>query len=76
MGAFILGGFTSLISGYIGMMIAVITNVRTTKEAASGIHAAFKVAFRGGAVLGFTLVGLALMTLTFLIMLYKSLLDP
>lgn len=57
-------------------MIAVITNVKTTKESASGIHAAFKVAFRGGAVLGFTLVGLALLTLVFLIMLYKNLFDP
>jgi len=30
-GAFLIGGFTSIIAGYIGMRIAVYTNVRTTK---------------------------------------------
>lgn len=35
--AFIIGGFTSIISGYIGMRIAVYTNVRTTKESATDI---------------------------------------
>lgn len=35
--AFIIGGFTSIISGYIGMRIAVYTNVRTTKECATDI---------------------------------------
>jgi len=35
--AFIVGGFTSIVSGYIGMRIAVYTNVRTTKECATDI---------------------------------------
>jgi inorganic pyrophosphatase len=35
--AFIIGGFTSIVSGYIGMRIAVYTNVRTTKESATDI---------------------------------------
>lgn len=65
--AFIVGAFTSIISGYIGMMVAVKANVRTTKEAAcNGIHSAFMVAYRGGEVLGFVLVGLALMVFTLL----------
>jgi len=46
--AFIIGGFTSIISGYIGMKIAVYTNVRTTKECATDIHDGFVVAYRGG----------------------------
>ena len=46
--AFIIGGFTSIISGYIGMKIAVYTNVRTTKECAENIHKGFVVAYRGG----------------------------
>jgi len=46
--AFIIGGFTSIISGYIGMRIAVYTNVRTTKESAQDIHRGFVVAYRGG----------------------------
>lgn len=61
--AFIVGGFTSILSGYIGMRIAVYTNVRTTKECAEDIHKGFVVAYRGGQVLGFVLVGLALLIL-------------
>jgi len=61
--AFFVGGFTSILSGYIGMRIAVYTNVRTTKECAEDIHKGFVVAYRGGEVLGFVLVGLALLVL-------------
>ena len=69
---FLLGAVTSIISGYIGMQIAVRANVRTAKEARHGLDRAFNVAFRGGLVLGFTLVGLALLVLIILIIIYKS----
>jgi len=69
---FLLGAFTSIIAGYIGMQIAVRANVRTAKEARHSLDGAFNVAFRGGLVLGFTLVGLALLVLVLLIMAYKS----
>lgn len=46
--AFIIGGMTSIFSGYIGMRIAVYTNVRTTKECATDIQNGFVVAYRGG----------------------------
>jgi H+-translocating diphosphatase len=65
------GGLTSIISGYIGMMVAVYTNVRTTKECAESIHKGFVVAYRGGQVLGFVLVGLALLVLQVLIAIYR-----
>lgn len=71
--AFIVGGFTSILSGYIGMRIAVYTNVRTTKECAEDIHKGFVVAYRGGQVLGFILVGLALLVLQLVIIVYKAL---
>jgi len=71
--AFLVGGLTSIASGYIGMMIAVYTNVRTTKECAEDIHKGFVVAYRGGQVLGFVLVGLALLILQILIAVYKRL---
>ena len=45
------------------MRIAVYTNVRTTKESAEDIQKGFVVAYRGGQVLGFVLVGLALFIL-------------
>jgi Na+/H+-translocating membrane pyrophosphatase len=67
---FVLGAVTSIVSGYIGMTIAVKANVRTCKEATFDLDRAFKVAFKGGIVLGFTLVGLALLVLVILIMIY------
>ena len=70
--AFLIGGFTSILSGYIGMRIAVYTNVRTTKECASDIADGFIVAYRGGQVLGFVLVGLALLVLQILIIVYQA----
>lgn len=70
--AFLIGGFTSIIAGYIGMKIATFTNVRTTYLCAEDIHKGFVVAYRGGQVLGFTLVGLALLILQILIMVYKK----
>jgi inorganic pyrophosphatase len=39
---------TSILSGYIGMRIAVYTNVRTTKECTKDISNGFVVAYRGG----------------------------
>ena len=72
---FLLGAFTSVISGYIGMQIAVRANVRTAKEARHSLDKAFNVAFRGGLVLGFVLVGLALLVLILIIMVYLSLFE-
>lgn len=54
------------------MRIAVYTNVRTTKECCTSIHDGFVVAYRGGQVLGFVLVGLALLILQLLIIFYKA----
>lgn len=71
--AFLVGGTTSILAGYIGMRIAVYTNVRTTKECANDISNGFVVAYRGGQVLGFVLVGLALLVLECLILIYKEL---
>lgn len=74
--AFLIGGFTSIIAGYIGMRIATFTNVRTTYLCAEDIHKGFVVAYRGGQVLGFCLVGLALLILQILIIIYKAIYLP
>jgi inorganic pyrophosphatase len=58
------------------MKIAVYTNVRTTYECAEDIHKGFVVAYRGGQVLGFVLVGLALVILQVLIIIYKAIYNP
>lgn len=70
--AFIVGGLTSIACGFIGMRVAVYTNVRTTFESAEDIHKGFVVAYRGGQVLGFVLVGLSLCILQTLIIIYRA----
>ena len=72
--AFILGAITSIVSGYIGMKVAVYSNSRTAYSAIHkehGLANAFRVAFRGGSVLGFVLTSLGLLNLTILIYLYE-----
>src|SRR3954447_13262443 len=58
---FFIGAFCSLVAGYIGMRIAVLTNSRVTQAASESRTAALRVAFNGGAVTGLLVVGLALL---------------
>merc|ERR1712087_150939 len=69
--AFIVGAITSMFSGYIGMKIATAANVKVTYLCNIDIDLGFRVAYRGGQVLGFCLVGLALLILEVLILAYK-----
>jgi inorganic pyrophosphatase len=61
--AFLLGASTSIVSGYLGMEIAVFANARTALEARRGVGHGFLVAFRAGAVMGFALTSLGLLVL-------------
>src|SRR3989338_4982034 len=61
---FIVGAVASAAAGYIGMMVAVRSNARVAEEAKHGLAGAFGLAFRGGAVTGFFVVGLALLSVT------------
>jgi inorganic pyrophosphatase len=70
--SYLIGSGTSILAGYIGMRIAVYTNTRTTYNCCESPHKGFLTAFRGGQVLGFTLVGLALLILHLIIVTFKA----
>jgi H(+)-translocating pyrophosphatase len=71
--SFVLGALTSMASGYLGMKVAVYSNVRTTISAQkSGWTACFNTAFRAGAVMGYALCGLGVLMLYVTMLAFRS----
>ena len=59
--AFLTGGLFSGLAGFFGMKTATYASARTANAARQSLNAGLKVAFRSGAVMGLTVVGLGLL---------------
>jgi K(+)-stimulated pyrophosphate-energized sodium pump len=62
---FLTGGFYSALSGFIGMTQATNSSARTANAARTSLNSALRVAFASGGVMGFVVVGLSLLDLSF-----------
>ena len=62
--AFLTGGFFSGLAGFIGMKTATYASARTANAAMRSLDSGLKIAFRSGAVMGLTVVGLGLLDIS------------
>ncbi len=70
--AFLTGGLFSGLAGFIGMKTATLASSRTAQGASESLNRGLTIAFRAGAVMGLTVVGLALIDITaWFVYLYK-----
>jgi len=59
--AYLFGSFCSALAGYLGMKVATQANAKVAWAAKKGLKEAFPVGFFGGAVMGLSVIGLALL---------------
>jgi len=70
--AFVFGALCSMGAGYAGMNMALRTNGRTCAAAQKGLNQGLRVAFRGGAVMGLTVVSIGIIGLSVLYLLWHD----
>jgi K(+)-stimulated pyrophosphate-energized sodium pump len=74
--AYVFGALLSAVAGFIGMRIATAANARTAEAARIGGTAkALPIAFRGGAVMGFTVAGLGILGFSLGVYFFRDVLD-
>ncbi|MBK5224317.1 MAG: sodium-translocating pyrophosphatase [Acidimicrobiia bacterium] len=72
---YVFGAVLSASAGYVGMTVATLANARTTEAAKQGPGKALPLAFKGGAVMGFTVAGFALAGLALVYILVVDVLE-
>ena len=70
--AFIFGAVCSGLAGFIGMSIAIRTNSRTATAAQKSLNQGLKVSFRGGAVMGLSVVSIGILGLSILYLVFGN----
>ena len=73
--AFLTGGFFSGLAGFIGMKTATFASGRTANAARRSLNSGLKVAFRSGAVMGLTVVGLGLLDIAIWFLILNAFVD-
>ncbi len=71
----VVGAICSGLAGFFGMRVATAANVRTAAAARTSLNDALRVAFSGGAVMGFCVVGLGVLGLSILLLIYLQIFD-
>jgi K(+)-stimulated pyrophosphate-energized sodium pump len=71
--AFLIGAGCSILSGLVGMNVAVRSNSRVASAASNGLGDALLVGLRGGAVTGFLVIALSLLGVTLVYVIYNAL---
>ncbi len=74
--AFLTGGFFSGLAGFVGMKTATYASARTANATMRSLNSGLKVAFRSGAVMGLTVVGLGLLDIALWWFLLRIFYDP
>ncbi|MDR0714868.1 MAG: sodium-translocating pyrophosphatase [Bacteroidales bacterium] len=73
--AFLTGGFFSGLAGFIGMKTATFASARTANAARRSLDSGLRIAFRAGAVMGLTVVGLGLLDISLWFLLLNAVYD-
>ena len=74
--AFLTGGFFSGLAGFIGMRTATYASARTANAVGKSLNGGLKIAFRSGAVMGLTVVGLGLLDISIWWLVLNAVYDP